>query len=491
MSSLIGMVFFNVVSWSQSFERPNILVILADDLGYADVGFNGSKDILTPRLDSLAKNGVVFNNGFVTHPYCGPSRAGIITGRHQARFGMGINPTYSPFDLNMGLPTSETTFAKHLQNAGYRTGVIGKWHLGAAPPFHPLNRGFDHFYGFLSGGHTYFPSEVSTISPLVRKDGSTIYTSNEGDHLPLSLNNNAGPFKEYLTTALSRNAADFVKKGNDPFMLYLAYNAPHQPLQAPKATIEKYANIKNKYRRTYAAMVDEMDEGIGLVIDALKESGKFENTLIFFLSDNGGDAKTSPWIKEIYPSNYPLRGGKGSMYDGGNKVPFVMHWPKGISTNKTTFNGMISALDIAATSLALAGVDRTNLNLDGVNLMPYLNDESKSNENPHEALFWRENEGRSAWAIRTAEKKLVHSYSPNPELFNVKKDISEKKDISKKNLDDCKELAGLWNTWNEGNKPVRWLQSGDYQKKRQELYNSLDTSLKEKAASRKPKKIIY
>ena len=228
-------------AWSDS--RPNILIILADDLGYGDVGFTGSNEIKTPVLDSLAANGVVCANGYVTHSYCGPSRAGLLTGRHQSRFGMEINTTYSRHDMFMGLPDDELTFGKRLQSAGYRTGLIGKWHLGAAPNHHPNNRGFDYFYGFLSGGHCYWPEQVTTTIPLMLDHGKMNYGANEGISFPLLRNDNAAEFTEYLTTALSRDAARFVKESENPFCLYLAYNAPHSPLEAPQDTIAKNPHI--------------------------------------------------------------------------------------------------------------------------------------------------------------------------------------------------------------------------------------------------------
>jgi len=255
----IGMLTLGLV---HAEERPNVLIIFADDLGYADTGFTGSKEIFTPNLDKLAAGGVVINNGYVTHPYCGPSRAGLLSGRHQARFGLEINLTYSPYDLHSGLPATEKTFGKRLQGAGYRTGIIGKWHLGASYPFHPNNRGFDYFFGFLSGGHDYFPDTVTTSHPLLQPNGKTHYSGNEGCFLPLERNKNAAKFDEYLTTALSRDAAKFVKESEKPFCLYLSYNAPHGPLQAPKKTIAKYKHIDDWHRRIYAAMIDEMDSGL-------------------------------------------------------------------------------------------------------------------------------------------------------------------------------------------------------------------------------------
>lgn len=264
-------------------EKPNILVILADDLGYGDLGFTGSDEIYTPRIDELASGGVVFNNAYVTHSYCGPSRAGLLTGRYQARFGMENNLSYSPFDPHAGIPETEQTFARRLQGAGYTTGIIGKWHMGAAPNHHPNNRGFDYFFGFLSGGHSYFPEDETIKAPLFTANGQPDYMVNEGGYLPLVRNEKGATHTEYLTTQMSRDAARFVQETDDPFMLYLSYNAPHAPLQAPQKIIDRYKHIKDPERRIYAAMIDAMDSGIGMVIDALKESGKYKNTLIFFL----------------------------------------------------------------------------------------------------------------------------------------------------------------------------------------------------------------
>lgn len=341
---------------SSNGSKPNILIILADDLGYGDLGFTGSKEIQTPEIDKLAANGVIFKNGYVTHPYCGPSRAGLITGRYQARFGMEINASYSPFDPHTGLPVDEKTFATRLKPAGYRTGIIGKWHLGSAHPFHPNNRGFDYFYGFLSGGHDYFPHTVNTHIPLKQQNGKLNYGANEGTYLPLLRNKNTAEFDEYLTTALSKDAARFVAQSTEPFCLYLAYNAPHTPLQAPEETIAKYAHIENQKRRIYAAMIDSMDEGIGLVINALKESGKFENTLIFFLSDNGG-ALPQQWDSySDFADNGPFKDGKTAFYEGGTHVPFIAHWPAGLPSGQT-FEPVVSSLDITATAVALANGD--------------------------------------------------------------------------------------------------------------------------------------
>ncbi|MGM8361975.1 sulfatase family protein [Flavobacterium sp. ARAG 55.4] len=486
-------VVFSIINPSnlQGQEKPNFIVILADDLGYNDVGFTGAKDIMTPNLDRLAKNGVVCNNAYVTHPYCGPSRSDLITGRYQARFGMEINLTFSPFDSQNGLPVSEKTFADRLKTAGYRTGVIGKWHLGAAYNFHPNNRGFDFFYGFLSGGHFYFPNSVNTIWPLYTKNGTADYSANEGSYWPLMRNNNTGEFNEYLTTALSRDAAKFVKESKDPFCLYLAYNAPHSPLEAPKEVIDKYAHIPQRERRIYAAMIDVMDQGIGMVLKSLEESGKLDNTVIFFLSDNGGIIDyTRPEgqprrERSDWGDNTPFRGGKGSLLEGGNHVPFLVHWPKGLKGGKT-YDLPISALDIAATMVALGKGDTSGEKLEGVNLIPYV--QGKNKGVPHEAIYWRL-DGGSSWAVRTPEAKYLMMRGVNKGsqmLVDMVKDPYEHKNVIDEKPQVRKKLAKLWNDWNAQNQPNKYLQANEYQKQRLQFYEDMRKNLDEEAARKKP-----
>ncbi len=466
-------------------ERPNIVVILADDLGYGDLGFTGSEEIFTPRLDRLAENGVVFKNGYVTHPYCGPSRAGLLTGRYQARFGMENNCSYSPYDHHMGLPVGERTFAKRLQDVGYRTGMVGKWHLGAAAPFYPNKRGFDHFYGFLAGSHCYFPEGVSTSQPKVLEGGRLDYMVNEGGNLPLDLNNGFGEFNEYLTTALSRDAARFVNEDDTPFLLYVSYNAPHSPLEAPEETIAKYAHIEDLERRIYAAMIDEMDSGIGMIVDSLKESGKLENTLIFFLSDNGG-VYPEDWMPNAdWASNAPFRRGKVSLLEGGVHVPFIAHWPAKFSKGET-IDGLVSALDIAATAVAVSGADASDGLLDGVNLVPYASGEKEGS--PHDALFWRLEEADHLWAVRTPEEKYMRQTLPDVWLsfFDMIEDPYESTNIVGQRPDRQAELANLWNEWNEKNISNILLQAGPYQKIRYEFYEERFEEALKQSKEREP-----
>ncbi|CAI8257872.1 MAG: Arylsulfatase [Opitutia bacterium UBA7350] len=467
-------------------NRPNFLFIVADDLGYADVGFHGSTVVDTPNLDRLAQNGVIFKNGYVTHPYCGPSRAGLITGRYQARFGMEINLSYSPYDLHQGLPLDEKTFAERLKPAGYQTGMIGKWHLGAAEPYHPNNRGFNYFYGFLSGGHDYFPSMVTTHPKLLTENGQPHYSNNEGGTLPLLRNMNTAEFEEYLTTALSKDAARFVSESEDPFCLYLAYNAPHGPLHAPQALVEKYRKREpDLLRATYLAMIDSMDQGIGLVVDALEQSGKLENTLIFFLSDNGGVYAKAGYKQETWADNTPFRDGKGSMREGGSHVPFIAHWPQGFPKG-ITYSHLVSSLDLAATAVALAGGDASGKPMDGVNLEPYLN--RRVTGIPHKALFWRAVNG-ATWCVRTPEAKLFPSTygSEDLELYDMINDPYESTNLIDERLEQRLQLASLWNEWNAKNEACYLLQAYDYQKERMRMYRDLHDRLKKNSTELQPK----
>ena len=451
-------------------SRPNIIVILADDLGYGDLGFTGSREIKTPNIDALAHKGVVFSNAYVTHPYCGPSRAGLLTGRYQARFGMEINAAHSPDDPFMGLPVDEPTFAKRMQKAGYKTAVIGKWHMGSHPNFHPNNRGFDYFYGFLGGGHDYFPESVKV--------------SSEEYSIPLSRNGKPAQLNEYLTTAISKEAAEFAMTTSQPFMMYVAYNAPHQPLEATQKDLAKYQHIEDINRRTYAAMVDSMDQGIGRLVNGLKQSSKFENTLIFFLSDNGGVYPESWMPNSNWASNKPFRRGKVSLTEGGVHVPFIAHWPAGFG-NKGQFDGLVSSLDIAATSLGLAGADVHDAKLDGVNLLPYIRGENL--QSPHLALFWRLEEASDLWAVRTSDFKYLNQPLPGvgKSFFDMQADPYEATNLNGKMPEQQAKLAALWNDWNKENKENILLQNEPYKVRRAAFYQQLYQAQLEKALGRK------
>jgi len=432
--------------------KPNIVVIMADDMGYADAGFTGAKDIKTPNLDRLAASGVIFSQGYANHPFCAPTRAALLTGRYQHRFGFETNPAYDPANPVMGLDPAETLFPERLQKVGYVTGGIGKWHLGAAAPFHPNNRGLDYYYGFLGGGHDYF--KIDLTKPV-----------KEAYEQPLIRNDKPATFDGYLTTALSRDAVSFIEANKaKPFFLYLAYNAPHAPQQAPKEDIARYASIKDPKRRTYAAMVDVMDRGIGEVLSALETNGLRENTLVFFLSDNGG-----PQGSENNPgswngsSNAPFRGGKGNLYDGGVHVPFIASWPARLPAGKR-YDFPVIALDISRTAVEQAGANATSgKGMEGVDLIPYVLGEKPGA--PHDALYWRADDGRR-WSILAADGTKHVKDQAKPELFHLPDDVSETRDLSVAQPERAKELLQKWEAWDKLNVPCRMIGYKEYHKLR-------------------------
>ena len=413
---------------------PNLLVIMADDLGYSDVGFNGCKDIPTPHIDSLAEQGVVFDAGYVTYSVCGPSRAGFITGRYQQRFGFERNPQYRTDDPGMGLPKEEVTIADVLKKAGYTSGIIGKWHLGAHPELHPLNRGFDYFFGHLGGGHQYFPVLLTIKDSYAAKD--------EGDSYKTWILRNHEPVKteNYLTDEFSDDAVRFIESNKDkPFFLFLSYNAPHTPMQATEEYLARFPGIEDKKRRTYAAMVSAMDDGIGRVLAKLDELGLDENTLVFFLSDNGGPTNSNA------SNNKPLRGQKSDVWEGGFRVPFVLRWTGELKAGKT-YKNPVSSMDILGTIAGITGVEiAAERPLDGVNLIPYLTGEKRGE--PHEVIYLRKWD-QKRYALRKGDFKLVIPEKDiSPRLFNLRKDLSEKNNIAQWNEGKLKELEKLLWEW--------------------------------------------
>ncbi len=414
--------------------KPNLIIIMTDDQGYADVGFNGCKDIPTPNLDSLAKNGVRFPNAYVTFSVCSPSRAGLLTGRYQQRFGHERNPAWQPQNPSSGLPLSETLLPAALAKAGYQSGVIGKWHLGAHPDFHPLKRGFNEFFGHLGGGHQYFPEELTIKDTNLAKNEAASYRLwIMRDHTPVRTTN-------YLTDDFSDEAVRFVERHKDsPFFLYLAYNAPHGPLQATEKYLNRFSNIQNQKRRTYAAMVSAVDDGVGKLLAKLRELNLETNTLVVFLSDNGGPTSVNA------SSNRPLRGEKSSPWEGGIRVPFAAQWPGHIPKG-LVYEQPVLSLDIFATitALAQAPVDPARP-LDGVNLMPYLTGETSGA--PHYAIYLRMFD-RGAYAVRSGDFKLVTlAKGSQTELFNLRQDISETKDISATHTNEFQALEAKRTKW--------------------------------------------
>ncbi|WP_244307292.1 sulfatase family protein [Flavobacterium fluviatile] len=430
--------------------RPNILVILCDDLGYADVGFNGATDIITPELDKLAKEGTIFSSAYVAHPFCGPSRAALLTGRYPHEFGSQFNlPANSEKSVGEGIPLSETFMSKVLQESGYYTGAIGKWHLGAVPAFHPNKRGFDDFFGFLGGGHNYIPSDYRA------KYDKQIAAGNKNiwDYLtPLEHNGKDMYETEYITDAFSREAVRFVgeasKKGT-PFFLYLAYNAPHTPLEAKKEDLKMFESIQDKDRRAYAAMVYAVDRGVGKIVAALKANKQYENTLIIFLSDNGGRSDKGA-------NNFPLQGDKGDVLEGGFRVPMFFHWPNHVPAGKR-FDYNVSSLDFYPTFTNLAKAKIPNdKKIEGKDI---LNDVI-TNNNPRkgEMIFaMRHRAGFSDVGIRLDQWKAVKAKKAPWKLYNITEDIGETTDLSKQYPEELKEMVEGAKRWSKEHSEPKWF----------------------------------
>ena len=422
---------------------PNIVVILADDLGYHDVSFNGCADFTTPNIDSLVANGVRCSNGYVTHPFCSPSRAALLTGRYQQRFGHENQPGGDASNPRNGIPQQELLLPQIVKPAGYICGLVGKWHLGEAPNFNPTQRGFDEFFGFLGGQSNYYNAA------LLR--GTTKITE-----------------KSYLTDAFTREAVSFINRhATQPFFLYLAYNAVHAPYDTPPSVyMNRVANIANNSRRVYAAMTIALDDGVGQVLQALRSQNLLDNTLIFFLSDNGAPLNS-------FQSNYPLRGYKLNVLEGGIRVPFVVQWPARLPA-PGVYDPPVSSLDIVATIASATGTQLPNDRVyDGLDLMPYL---AGSQVSPQRTLFWRWfglgkdgppcNPGSvnfsvgspdTIWAVRSGSLKLVAARGSLTKLYNLQNDIGETQDLALVQPADVDTLKSLYDQWNSQTIPPLWV----------------------------------
>jgi arylsulfatase A-like enzyme len=399
-----------------------VIVILADDLGYADIGVQGiAKDVRTPHIDSIAHEGVRFTQGYVSSPVCSPSRAGFLTGRYQERFGHESNPI-AAYDPIYGLDLKQVTIADEMRRAGYATGIMGKWHEGDQRKFWPLQRGFDEFFGFVGGMHSYMDMRPGETRGL-----RAIHRGNE----PVQE-------KEYLTDAISREAVSFIDRHQDePFFLYVAYNAVHSPLQALQKYLDRFAGVKDKKRRTMLAMLSAEDDGVGRILQTLKEKGLDEKTLVIFLSDNGGPTS------ENASRNAPLRGYKGQVWEGGIRVPFMARWPGHIPAGRVIDQPVIS-LDLFPTALAIAGETvRDGVQLDGVNILPLL--EGRRQENVHPVLYWR---FKPQWAVRDGDWKLERARDGVTRLFNLADDPQEKTDRIQEKPEVAKKLQAEFDAWN-------------------------------------------
>lgn len=419
-------------------DQPNIVFFFADDAGYADFGFHGSEEMKTPKLDKLASEGVRFTQGYVSDPTCGPSRAGLITGRYQQRFGFeennvpGFMSEVSALDGNdMGLPVEEVTMGDYMQSLGYTTAYYGKWHLGGADRFHPTRRGFDEFYGFRGGARSYY---AYSSDPPLKMDkmerGFENYEEHEG----------------YLTDALADEAMDFIEKNKEkPFFIFLAFNAVHTPMDARPEDMAEFPEFTG-LRQKVAAMTLAMDRACGKVMDKLEELGLDENTIVVFTNDNGGPTDKNGSI------NKPLSGTKSNHLEGGIRVPFLMKWPGKINP-KSVYKQPVITLDLLPTFFEAGGGDVDSLtNLDGVDLMPYINGHKK--ERPHQRLFWKKD---CRAVVRDGDWKLIRFPDRPAELYNIAEDIGEHNNLAAVYPEKVRKMYKMIFQWESTLSRPRWL----------------------------------
>ncbi len=401
-------------------RAPNIVVIVSDDQGYADVSYNphSPKEVSTPNIDKLAKSGVVCTQGYASGYVCSPTRAGIMTGRYQQRFGI-----YTAGQGGSGMPLDETWFPMHLKQGGYRCGAFGKWHLGLTEEYNAVNRGFDYFYGFMGrGAHDYWNHDPNASI----KFGGPVFRNLE------ILQNEEG----YMTTRITEEAVDFIKREKDkPFFAYVAYNAVHTPAQAPEEDVAKF-NTGDETRDILMAMLLHLDLGVGEIVKALKAAGVYDNTIIIYLSDNGGAGA-------MHANNAPLRGMKQFIYEGGIRVPFIVSWPGRLKAG-TTCDVPVWSTDILPTALAVAGLDPLpgSKPLDGKNILPALTGKT---ERIHDALYWCSGDD-GKWAVRQGDWKYLFDRG-EVGLYNLSKDIAEENNLKDSHPEKFQELKALYDAW--------------------------------------------
>ncbi len=426
-------------------DPPNVVLFFVDDLGYCDTELYGCDRVPTPNINRLAEEGVLFTDGYVSSPVCSPSRAGILTGRNQQRFGHEFLPRVyeqSP----AGLPVGEATLGDAMREAGYVTGMVGKWHLGSDERFHPINRGFDEHFGMEPGATDYIDPTRDDVRAYVHPLAPKREGKWQGRGAGREVSRAMEPVEvdDYLTEAFTREAISFIERHKEePFFLYLPYTAVHGPLQVTLKYYDRFPHIEDEAARIYAAMTSALDDGIGEVLDALEENDLEENTMVFFISDNGAGVAD-------YASNKPFRLGKQTMFEGGVRVPFAMKWPAGIPKGET-YTHPVSALDVFPTMLIAAGGKLPEKGtLDGVDLVPYLNGQNSGK--PHEELFWR---AGSVWAAREGDWKLIYA-ADRFWLYDLAIDPGEITNLAEKRPDIVKAVTASYDEWNKGNIKPLW-----------------------------------
>jgi len=422
--------------------QPNVLVIIADDLGYADIGVHGGTEVPTPNIDALAASGVRCTNGYVTAPYCSPSRAGFLTGKAQTRFGHEFNPHVGD-EAKLGLPLDQRTIANVMHDAGYATALVGKWHQGFDAAHHPQSRGFNEFFGFLVGGHNFLLHKDAEPEFGSAHSHDMIYRGREVQHLD-----------GYTTDLFTDEALGFMNRNAaKPWFLYLAYNAVHTPLEiAEKLKSRIPASVTDENRRGYLSLLLGLDDAIGRINAELK--AKHPNTLVFFFSDNGGSGR-KPFFAYNTGLNTPLRGDKGQTLEGGIRVPFFVSWPGQLPAGKT-YDHPVSAMDVLPTACSITNAKLPD-GVEGVNLLPHLKGEKA--DVPHEMLAWRFGPQK---AIRRGNWKLVDVRDMEAktqsgwQLYDLSSDIGETKNLAAEKPELVAELAKAWDDWNAKNMSPQW-----------------------------------
>jgi arylsulfatase A-like enzyme len=435
-------LLFALCSSLSAATQPNVLVIIADDLGYADIGVHGGKEVPTPNIDALAASGVRCTSGYVSAPYCSPSRAGFLTGKAATRFGHEFNPHVGD-EAKLGLPLDQRTIANVMHDAGYATALVGKWHQGFDEAHHPQSRGFDDYFGFLVGGHNFLLHKDAEPKFGTAHSHDLIYRGREVQRLD-----------GYTTDLFTDEAIGFMNRNaKKPWFLYLAYNAVHTPLEiVDKHQSRLPAVVKTPGRRGYLSLLLGLDDAIGRLTAELK--AKHPNTLVFFFSDNGGSGKR-PFFATNTGINTPLRGDKGQTLEGGIRVPFFVSWTGQLPAGKV-YDQPVSSLDVLPTAASVAGTNAPE-GIEGVNLLPHLKGEKA--DAPHESLAWRFGPQK---AIRRGKWKLVDfrdfeaKTQSGWQLFDLDADISESKNLAADHPELVAELSKAWDDWNAKNIAPLW-----------------------------------
>jgi arylsulfatase A-like enzyme len=473
-----------------SADAPNIIIIIADDLGKHEISAYGGKFVNTKNIDRIASKGVLFEEGYISSPICAPSRAGMMTGRYQQRFGFEINiheryprnrfeywaaktfvskdpfvvskqnsPVFPDFEEmhKQGIPPTEFILPELLKKHGYQSAIFGKWHLGYNSSAIPLNRGFDYHYGFLEAFSLYAPVNDPSIINFQHDDFTDRHIWNKGrkGNCAIQRNGNVIEEKVYLTDKIADESIQWLSENhqNGPFFMYLPFSAPHTPFQAKKEIYDLYAHIKDKNKRVYYAMIHSLDEAVGKILDKLEELNVDENTLIFFLSDNGAAVYTHA------ADNSPLKSGKFSNFEGGINVPFLMAWPKVIKGGMK-YQNPVSSLDIFNTVCKVAAVELpADRDFDGVNLMPFITSQDETKK-PHEVLYWRSMHHK---AIRKDNWKLIWDDLGNSTaLYKLDTDKSEKVNLAKTYPEIVKSLKAQFENWEKSLIQPNWPRVMDF-----------------------------